>query len=84
MKNDMAFPVFDSLSHGEGYYCRDCGMTLRDWFAGQALVTGDYPNHNPKMIAAWCYEVADAMLAKREADFNQQQEAEKQFDKEEV
>ena len=48
------------------------GMTLRDWFAGQAMaiyakrwkdVSAAY-RHN---VAARCYAVADAMLAAREA-----------------
>ena len=46
------------------------GMTLRDWFAGQALagymaqtvVTGE----DASTVAGWCYEQADAMLAARE------------------
>ena len=45
------------------------GMTLRDWFAGQALV-GYNVNRNDVMsspkIAHFCYEDADAMLAERE------------------
>ena len=52
------------------------GMTLRDYFAGQALtlftmdadavdrlVRGERPNHHT--AATFCYEVADAMLAAR-------------------
>lgn len=39
------------------------GMTLRDWFAGQALAMSqpDSPEH----LADWVYRVADAMLAER-------------------
>lgn len=46
------------------------GMTLRDYFAGQALAAmtpeyiAEYPN---KWTARNCYELADAMLAEREA-----------------
>lgn len=45
------------------------GMTLRDWFAGQALV-GFMANTNRPMTmakddAAWCFAIADAMLAAR-------------------
>lgn len=54
------------------------GMSLRDWFAGQALVSmetwvpnnpdGSYPQM-PKNIqrakATWAYQMADAMLAAR-------------------
>jgi hypothetical protein len=46
------------------------GMSLRDYFAGQALVgMWAHPaNERPCNIAAWAYEVADAMLAAREAE----------------
>jgi hypothetical protein len=50
------------------YMPTDPGMTLRDWFAGQALAgllstTGDGP---AERYAKASYEVADAMLAERE------------------
>lgn len=50
------------------------GMTLRDWFAGQALtgllVTGPNDEHflhsaGPKSAAGWAYSFADAMLEAR-------------------
>jgi len=55
----------------------DPGMSLRDWFAGQALAQlesffiadraaireGDAPH-----IAGMCYQIADAMLAERNRD----------------
>lgn len=51
------------------------GMTLRDWFAGQALVAlasvaASLPHDDTEesfstWLAAGCYEVADAMLAER-------------------
>ena len=48
------------------------GMTLRDWFAGQALAgncAADIQNlHSPGKLARWSYETADAMLAKRAKD----------------
>lgn len=57
-----AFPLGDQ-PHG--------GMSLRDWFAGQALV-GIYaregPGVNLKKDAAWFYEIADAMLAARQKE----------------
>jgi hypothetical protein len=45
------------------------GMTLRDWFAGQALV-GLYANPGTMdlssgMIAATAYSMADAMMKER-------------------
>jgi hypothetical protein len=48
---------------------QDAGMTLRDWFAGQALVAlphigcgGDLNTEDAAMAA---YEIADAMLRAR-------------------
>ena len=40
------------------------GMTLRDWFAGQALATC-HPD-SPQKLAWWAYQIADARLAERE------------------
>ena len=53
---------------------RDPGMTLRDWFAGQALA-GERASETPDMcwgddraaLADSCYADADAMLKAREA-----------------
>lgn len=48
------------------------GMTLRDWFAGQALagIIGTLVNVSTSsdlaVVAECCYEYADAMLAARE------------------
>lgn len=44
-------------------------MTLRDWFAGQALIgiltnTG-YDHNEPHIIAERAYQMTDAMLAER-------------------
>lgn len=50
------------------------GMSLRDWFAGQALagiaghMTGPTQREGetaPQAHARWSYQVADAMLAER-------------------
>ena len=46
------------------------GMSLRDYFAGQALagMLGDNTCNPPiEEMGAYCYEVADSMLAAREA-----------------
>jgi len=43
------------------------GMSLRDWFAGQALAGCVVDKAHPRIAAQWCYRVADAMLAAREA-----------------
>ena len=68
MKNDyenFAFPtVFLDPDVGSGY----CGMSLRDYFAGQALpqVINEVINWDFKTMAQRAYEVADAMLKERE------------------
>lgn len=43
------------------------GMTLRDYFAGQALAGMNASEMHAKKMAEWAYETADAMLAAREA-----------------
>lgn len=42
------------------------GMTLRDWFAGQAIASHVTTDATNKTIAAEAYGLADAMLAERE------------------
>jgi hypothetical protein len=51
--------------HERGIYH---GMTLRDWFAGQALagIDLDIVQAESLDIAKWCYAAADAMLTARE------------------
>lgn len=44
------------------------GMTLRDYFAGQALqglCADSELSTTQQRMAKWCFEVADAMLAER-------------------
>lgn len=46
------------------------GMTLRDWFAGQALAGSCKPGPDgwglsEQDVAVWAYAFADAMLAER-------------------
>lgn len=44
------------------------GMSLRDYFAGQALDQASrevWADHKPEDIARRCYRLADAMLAER-------------------
>lgn len=45
------------------------GMSLRDWFAGQALAGWMTSEDVPcdERIAERCYQIADAMLAARSA-----------------
>jgi hypothetical protein len=82
-----AFPQFEVMSgerdgHGDmidAYTCATGGMTLRDWFAGQALsgiLSGDLTIDSPIKIdgklntigAVYAYQYADAMLRVRSRD----------------
>jgi hypothetical protein len=52
------------------HYTHDGGMTLRDWFAGQAISGACSPapdgwSISPSDHAEWAYQMADAMLAAR-------------------
>lgn len=65
-----AFPCSANFT-ATGEHATRWGMSLRDWFAGQAL-TGwmfEIPNNTswPIDAAKQCYAVADAMLAARGA-----------------
>lgn len=48
---------------------QECGMTLRDWFAGQALAgigaAWSRDGASPEDLAEFSYDLADAMLAAR-------------------
>jgi len=68
-----AFPAFSVSEYREDGYggtfsITERGMSLRDWFAGQALagymVTD--PDVLPELAAKMVYAIADAMLAERE------------------
>jgi len=66
-----AFPIDPEhgVSHKGEIYRATMGMTLRDWFAGQALaglLAGTLPPAIP-MMADDAYKQADAMLAARES-----------------
>lgn len=62
-----AFPRPDS-----GYTPGSAGMTLRDWFAGQALVGflahDDRGTHSPEVLAQAAYYHADQMLKVRRGE----------------
>ena len=65
-----AFPHFKTNKQGKTELCPQGGMTLRDYFAGQALagMFADYfrsLNHEPYVVAHDAYVFADAMLAAR-------------------
>ncbi len=63
-----AFPHFDPETGADNGLFH-CGMTLRDWFAGQAMqgmsANGDFSDSDYAEVAKWSYEQADAMLAER-------------------
>ena len=71
-KNDggPAYPVASDIYNGSGL----TGMSLRDWFAGQALMGWaagrnrpmDHEACEPASVARSCYAYADAMLRARE------------------
>lgn len=72
MDNPYAFPLPHFEQNGKLFY--QDGMTLRDWFAGQALtstmrlVTGMECENGETMaqcFARRAYEMADAMLEAR-------------------
>ena len=42
------------------------GMSLRDWFAGQALCRLAMTTTPAKDLAEWAYVIADAMIAERD------------------
>lgn len=68
MDNPAAFPITPEVwaTHPDFH-----GMTLRDWFAGQALAGFTVATNStiePEKYAAACYSLADAMLAARSKD----------------
>ena len=76
MKNNIsAYPCYDILHDSFGKFAglitKSSGMTLRDWFAGQALngITSgngiDWTQVKGDVVAGAAYEFADAMLAER-------------------
>lgn len=69
-RNPPAFPPAITVSAAGDVYHGFNGMTLRDWFAGQALVetasliTVSHPGTYNE-VAKLAYSLADAMLAAR-------------------
>ena len=65
MDNPPAFPIAVNLDH---YHTED-GMTLLDYFAGQALVGFNFADPREwwqnEEIAKSCYDIAQAMLSER-------------------
>lgn len=73
-KNPPAFPHFVPKGSEDAPWAYN-GMTLRDWFAGQALAAfitapgdiGAQARTCDDRAAEWAYKTADAMLRAREA-----------------
>lgn len=67
-----AFPLAGSeTENGDIQNYPEFGMSLRDWFAGQALAgqalkRADEWWADYELAAKRCYKIADAMLAERE------------------
>lgn len=63
-------PAFPTLADN-GHAMNQDGMTLRDWFAGKALMgmmasrNPNSPRFHPDDDAAYVYAVAEAMLRER-------------------
>ena len=56
-------PNLEQLHYGEA------GMSIRDYFAGQWLVSNTFEfAANPIKVAERCYDMADAMLKVRQYD----------------
>jgi hypothetical protein len=70
MNNTPAFPIprhtrhFDNI---QGDYVQDDGMTLRDYFAAEAISFIQWNKDHTELCAKKCYEIADAMMKAREA-----------------
>lgn len=65
-----AFPTLGNIAYNSDWHT-EYGMSLRDWFAGQAAGGLCAHHHGPpswENIARDAYIVADAMLKAREAD----------------
>lgn len=65
-----AFPVSYTVDLDHQKLKEFCGMTLRDWFAGQIIagimMDPDLNGSPDKHLAVLSYKLADAMLAERD------------------
>jgi hypothetical protein len=62
-----AFPHIVDGDRGRPWH-QPGAMSLRDYFAGQALAACADNEDEPKAIAWFAYQIADAMLAERDKD----------------
>jgi hypothetical protein len=69
MTKDTGWPAFPVVVPNEQSSIVSDGMTLRDWFAGQALasIAYDYNSEEPYLtnLAKTSYAYADALIAER-------------------
>lgn len=66
-----AFPsgMTDITADRSEYWAKDPGMSLRDWFAGQALAgIVAFAMPAPENAKELAYQYADALLAERKKD----------------
>lgn len=69
-----AFPLIVPLKFKNGVPVENNvypGLSLRDWFAGQALagfLAHPEDTCDPEKSATWAYTIADAMLAARDEE----------------
>lgn len=61
----FAFPHQFEDVHGHPAWHQSNGMTLRDWFAGQALANSSICRHDDEYPQKTAYAFADAMLKER-------------------
>jgi len=63
-----AFPFDEYTKDGQQYKVH-LGMTLRDWFAGQAMAGIDWLNscNSYETDVAACYDMAEQMIKERNA-----------------
>ena len=64
-ENPMAYPSKEKLSDWHNNGVAHLGMTLRDYFAGQAMEQADKCSLSDEDAASFCYDRAKAMLAER-------------------
>jgi hypothetical protein len=71
-RTETGGPVFPQLNYeitdkGPATYTSDTGISLRDYFAGQALASLS-SSLEAEQAAVWAYKLADAMLLARTQD----------------